>query len=133
VAIPYGTTDLGLIRALPAWQDAAGIAKGAVLRRIGIDPGTVARIIQTRAAHAGFDSRLLGSHRLKRGVLSTGMARGVHPTRLKQLGRHKSYSVHSVYLELGDLATLAMNETEPPSAAPDEASAKPARPHGFYR
>jgi hypothetical protein len=30
------------------------------------------------------------------------MARGVHPTRLKQLGRHKSYAVLDGYLEFGD-------------------------------
>jgi hypothetical protein len=59
----------------------------------------VARIIQTRAARAGFDPALLGGHSRKRGALSTGMARGVHPTRLKQLGRHKSYAVLDVYLE----------------------------------
>ena len=46
-----------------------------------IDPGTVAR---------------------KRGAMTTGMDRGVHPTRLKQLGRHKSYAVLDEYLELGD-------------------------------
>jgi hypothetical protein len=69
---------------------------------MAIDAGTVARIIQSRAARAGFDPALLGGHSLKRGALSTGMARGVHPTRLKQLGRHKSYAVLDVYLELGD-------------------------------
>ena len=69
---------------------------------IAIDAGTVPRIIQTRAARAGFDPALLGGHSLKRGALSTGMARGVHPTRLKQLGRHKSYVVLDVYLELGE-------------------------------
>jgi hypothetical protein len=51
---------------------------------MAIDAGTVARIIQSRAARAGFDPALLGGHSLKRGALSTGMARGVHPTRLKQ-------------------------------------------------
>ena len=30
------------------------------------------------------------------------MDRGVHPTRLKQLGRHRSYAVLDAYLELGD-------------------------------
>jgi hypothetical protein len=56
------------------------------LPRVGhaaTDAGSVARIIQARA-------------------LSTGMDRGVHPTRLKQLGRHKSYAVLDAYLELGD-------------------------------
>ena len=44
----------------------------------------------------------MGGHSLKRGALTTGMDRGVHPTRLKQLGRHKSYAVLDDYLELGD-------------------------------
>jgi hypothetical protein len=75
------------------------------LPRVGsmaIDAGTVARIIQARAARAGFDARLLGGHSLKRGALSTGMDRNIHPTRLKQLGRHKTYAVLDAYLELGD-------------------------------
>ncbi|HKM62021.1 MAG TPA: hypothetical protein VJY39_05975 [Acidisphaera sp.] len=67
-----------------------------------IDASTVARIVQARAAKAGFDPAVLGGHSLKRGALSTGMDPGVHPTRLKQLGRHRSYAVLDVYLELGD-------------------------------
>ena len=46
--------------------------------------------------------RALGGHSLKRGALTTGMDRGVHPTRLEQLGPHKSYAVLDEYLELGD-------------------------------
>ncbi len=34
--------------------------------------------------------------------MTTGMDRGVHPTRLKQLGRHKTYAVLDTYLEFGD-------------------------------
>jgi hypothetical protein len=30
------------------------------------------------------------------------MDQGVHPTRLKQLGRHKSYAVLDNYLQFGD-------------------------------
>jgi hypothetical protein len=122
VAILYGSTELCPVRALRRWQDEAGITEGAVFRRIwtpphgrdgrntplprlgsmAIDAGTVARIIQARAAAGGFDPAALGGHSLKRGALSTGMARGVHPTRLKQLGRHKIYAVLDAYLELGD-------------------------------
>lgn len=124
VAVPYGATELCPVRALRRWQDAAGITEGAVFRRIwrpptrrkpgeaprpcpvvgtaAIDAGTVARIVKARAAAAGFDPRALGGHSLKRGALTTGMDRGVHPTRLKQLGRHKSYAVLDEYLELGD-------------------------------
>ena len=68
---------------------------------MAIDAGTVAHIVKARAA-AGFDPRALGGHSLKRGALTTGIDRGVHPTRLKQLGRHKSYAVLDDYLELGD-------------------------------
>ncbi|MDC6684852.1 hypothetical protein N4Q63_27670, partial [Leclercia adecarboxylata] len=67
-----------------------------------IEPRTVARIIQARAKAAGFDPASLGGHSLKRGALTTGMDRGVHPTRLKRLGRHKSYKVLDEYLEQGD-------------------------------
>ena len=124
IAIPYGTTELCPVRALRRLQDATGISDGPVFRRIwlpppgrdgrqtplpcpvvgtaAIDPGTVARIVQARAAAAGFDRAALGGHSLKRGALTTGMQRGVHPTRLKQLGRHKSYAVLDEYLELGD-------------------------------
>jgi integrase len=122
VAIPYGRTELCPVRALRQWQLAAGITDGPVFRRIwtpprgrsghntplprvgyaAIDAGTVARIVQARAKAAGFDPDVLGGHSLKRGALSTGMEHGIHPTRLKQLGRHKSYAVLDVYLELGD-------------------------------
>jgi len=73
-----------------------------VVGTAAIDAGTVARIVKARAATAGFDPRMLGGHSLKRGALTTGMDRGVHPTRLKQLGRHKSYAVLDEYLKLGD-------------------------------
>ena len=123
VAIPYGTTTLCPVRALRRWQEAAGITEGALFRRIWspptrvpsngslpcpvvgteeIDPGTVARIVKKRATAAGFDERELSGHSLKRGAMTTGMDRGVHPTRLKQLGRHKSYAVLDEYLQMGD-------------------------------
>ncbi len=124
VAIPYGTTALCPVRALRRWQEAAGITEGPVFRRIwlppsrarapdatrpgpvlgedAIDAGTVARIVKARARAAGFDPALLGGHSLKRGAMTTGMDRGVHPTRLKQLGRHKTYAVLDTYLEFGD-------------------------------
>jgi len=72
-----------------------------VLGTAAIDPRIVARIVQGCAATAGFDPAALGGHSLKRGELTTGMDRGVHPTRLKQLGRHKSYAVLDEYLEVG--------------------------------
>ena len=120
VALPLGTTELCPVRALRRWQDAAGLTDGPLFRRIWIpparggiprpptvgtqpiDPRTVARIVQARAAAAGFDAATLGGHSLKRGALTTGMDLGVHPARLKRLGRHRSYAVMDAYLEHGD-------------------------------
>ena len=120
VALPLGTTALCPVRALRRWQDAAGLTDGPLFRRIWrpparggiprpatvgtqpIDGRTVARIVQARAAAAGDDPAALGGHSLKRGALTTGMDLGVHPARLKRLGRHRSYAVLDDYLEHGD-------------------------------
>ena len=123
VALPYGATQLCPVRALRLWLEVSNITEGPVFRRLwqtparhlvpgmvpvcvvgtaAIDPRSVARIIQARAAAAGFDATRMGGHSLKRGALTTGMDRGVHPTRLKQFGRHKSYAVLDEYLEMGE-------------------------------
>ena len=72
VAIPYDSTELCPVRALRQWQLAAGIAEGPLFRRIwtpprgrtgyntplprvgyaAIDAGTIARVVQARAARA---------------------------------------------------------------------------------
>jgi hypothetical protein len=53
---------------------------------------------------------VLGSHSLKRGALNTAKDLRVHPARLKQLGRHKSYAPLAAYIEEGDLfADNALN------------------------
>ncbi len=123
VPLPYGQTELCPVRALTAWLEAAGISTGPVFRRIwlpkltrsgeppalpriGTQPitsWTVAAIVQARATDAGFGGRDFGGHSLKRGALTTGMERGVHPADLKRLGRHKSFDVLGEYLEFGDL------------------------------
>ncbi len=123
VALPYGVTRHCPVRALRRWLIAAQITSGPVFRRIwptparfltpgqtthyvvgsaAIEPRTVARIIQGRATLAELDGRRMGGHSLKRGALTTGMERGVHASRLKQLGRHKSYAVLDEYLEQGE-------------------------------
>ena len=76
------------------------------LPRIGGDALTaraIADIVQARAVAAGFGRRDLGGHSLKRGALTTGMERGIHPAKLERLGRHKSFDVLGEYLEFGDL------------------------------
>lgn len=122
VPLPFGERGLCPVRAIGAWRAAAAIAEGALFRRIwaapdprpgtppppprigaaAIDARTVARVVQARAAAAGLPAGALGGHSLKRGALTTGMDRGVHPARLKRLGRHRSYAVLDEYLEHGD-------------------------------
>ena len=133
VPLPYGDTELCPVHALEAWLQAAGLTAGPVFRRIwlpprpktvtapdappagrpvpprprigatAITPQTVAQVVQARAVAAGFGVRDLGGHSLKRGALTTGMERGIHPAQLKRLGRHKSFDVLGEYLEFGDL------------------------------
>jgi hypothetical protein len=132
VGIPYGGSDLCPVRALARWREAAGITAGPVFRRIwatprpknpppgwtpthvvgwqALDPGSLARIVNARGAAAGFDPTVLGGHSLKRGALNTARDLRVHPARLKQLGRHKSYAALAAYIEEGDLfADNALN------------------------
>ena len=55
---------------------------------MAITPQTFVQIVQARAVAAGFGLCDLGGHSLERGALTTGMERGVHPAKLKRLGRH---------------------------------------------
>lgn len=122
VPLPYGRTELCPVRALTAWLTAAAITEGPVFRRIWVPPAppdsptalprlggspltprSIARIVQTRAAAAGFGRLEFGGHSLKRGALTTGMAQRAHAVQLKRLGRHKSFDVLGEYLEFGDL------------------------------
>jgi integrase len=123
VPLPYGKTELCPVRALARWLDAVAITDGPVFRRIwlapqaspdappplpaigaeALTPRSIARIVQARAAAAGFTAREFGGHSLKRGALSTGMAAGAHAAQLKRLGRHKSFDVLGEYLEFGNL------------------------------
>jgi integrase len=123
VPLPYGKTELCPVRALARWLDAAAITDGPVFRRLwlpaqaapdappprpqigaeALTPRSIARIVQARAAAAGFAPREFAGHSLKRGALSTGMQAGAHAAQLKRLGRHKSFDVLGEYLEFGNL------------------------------
>lgn len=125
VGVPYGSSELCPVRALKRWLQAAGISQGALFRRIwatprpkeasadwrpihvvgnaAVDPGTIARIVKARGAAAGYDRDVLAGHSLKRGAMNTAKDRRVHPARLKQLGRHRSYATLATYIEEGDL------------------------------
>jgi hypothetical protein len=58
---------------------------------------------QGRGDAAGFDPAALSGHSLKRGAMNTAKDRRVHPSQLKQLGRHANYATLGAYLDEGDL------------------------------
>ncbi len=123
VPLPYGRTELCPVRALSRWIEVAAITEGPIFRRIWLPPQinpdappplpalgnealttrSIGRIVQARAAGAGFVARDFGGHSLKRGALTTGMEQNAHPAQLKRLGRHKSFDMLGEYLEFGDL------------------------------
>ena len=121
VALPRGRTELCPVRAIARWREAAGITEGPLFRRIwrtptrnenqvpihvvghgAMDSGSVARMLKGRIAAAGFDASVFSGHSLRRGVLNEGLNLGVHPKRLKDHARHKSYAALDEYLERGD-------------------------------
>ena len=88
------------------WTPPAPPDRPPPLPRLGAAPLTarsIARIVQARAAAAGFGRLEFGGHSLKRGALTTGMNQKAHAVQLKRLGRHKTFDVLGEYLEFGDL------------------------------
>ena len=130
VPLPYGRTELCPVRVLARWLDTGAITDGPVFRRLwlpaqvapdappplpaistkALPPRSIARIVQARAAAAGFAGHEFGDYSLKRGALSTGMQAGAHAARLKRLGRHKSLDVLGEYL--GTAASLGVRGPE---------------------
>jgi len=66
-------------------------------------PCSIARVIQFRAALAGFTPKDFAGHSLKRGAPKTGMQRGAHPGHFKRLGRHMGFGVFGEHQEPRDL------------------------------
>ena len=99
VPLPYGDTELCPVHALGRWLQAAGLTDGPVFRRIWFPPragrppspapiGAAAITAHRRPGRPGprrrgrLCLRDLGGHSLKRGALTTGMERGIHPAKL---------------------------------------------------
>ena len=103
---PAADRDIGQAEVRDAAATRSAEATSPIRPHIGplaITPQTVSLVVQARARAAGFRLGDLGGHSLKRGALTTGMDRGVHPAALKRLGRHKTFEVLGEYLEFGDL------------------------------
>jgi hypothetical protein len=95
-----------------------------------IDTGTVACTSRAAPPRQASTARCSAAAASSAGVLSTGMARGVHLTRLTQLGHHKSYAMPEAHTELG-----APFETSRPPAYRESLArtSAVADPHGSER
>jgi integrase len=115
VAIPRGEIACP-VAALRAWLDAAGIAEGAIFRRIfnrraqrltdrRLAPRNVAAIVKQGAARLGFDPSTFGGHSLRSGLVTTAVKRGVNLMKICDQTGHKSLEMLRVYSRDAELFT----------------------------
>ncbi len=97
--------------ALSDWLAASGITEGYLFRAItkggkvtdsGIQPKTVARIVQKRAAMAGLDPRLFGGHSLRSGFVTEAGMQGKPMGDIMALSGHRTVSVVTGYYQAGN-------------------------------
>jgi site-specific recombinase XerD len=107
VAIPRGEIACP-VAALRAWLDAAGIAEGAIFRRIfnrrnqrvtdrRLAARNVASVVKAGAAKLGFDPSSFGGHSLRSGLVTTAVKRGVNLMKICDQTGHKSLEMLRVY------------------------------------
>ena len=97
--------------ALADWIAAAGIVDGHLFRGItrggkvmetGIQPITVARIIQKRAIKAGLDPMLFGGHSLRSGFVTEAGMQGKPLGDIMALSGHRTVAVVNGYYQAGN-------------------------------
>jgi integrase len=93
------------------WLSASGITEGYLFRAItrgdrvtdsGIQPITVARIVQKRAAMAGLDPRLFAGHSLRSGFVTEAGTQGRPMGDIMALSGHRTVSVVTGYYQAGN-------------------------------
>ena len=129
VWLPAGQTDLCPVTALESWLAAAEISDGPLFRRLWrlplprirkgakrklvadryrigtnpIDTDSIALVVKKWTGLAGLDGAAFAGHSLRRGAISSGVAQGIHITRLKQFSGHASLKSLEEYVELDEL------------------------------
>ena len=96
------------VELLEAWLEAAGITEGFVFRRLTrcgtrarpepMADQAVARIVQARAAAAGYDRTEYAGHSLRAGFLTSAARAGASIFKMKEVSRHKSLDVLAGYV-----------------------------------
>jgi hypothetical protein len=79
----------------------------AIAREIGFIPrgstDWIALVVKNWTGIAGLDAAAFAGHSLRRGAISSGVAQGIHITRLKQFSGHASLKSLEEYVELDEL------------------------------
>ena len=92
------------------WLSASGIDDGYLFRAItrsgrvtgsGIEPVTVARIVQKRSAMAGLDPKLFGGHSLRSGFVTEAGMQGKPMGDIMAFSGHRTVSAVTGYYQAG--------------------------------
>lgn len=111
IAIPEGSR-IRPKALLLAWMAAAGHGEGPLFRRLSrldsltlapMSDRAIARLVQHRAAAAGYDPTQFAGHSLRAGFLTEGAAQGATIFKLQEVSRHKSIQVLSDYVRNAEL------------------------------
>jgi site-specific recombinase XerD len=110
IAIPYGKQLVTCpVRALQTWQQAAGVAQGALFRAISrhggvggaLSPIDVARIVKKAAHAAGYDPARFAGHSLRAGLATSAAAAGCPERVIMMTTGHKSEKMVRRYIRSG--------------------------------
>lgn len=111
IAIPEGRR-LRPKALLEAWLDRAGITGGFLFRRLDargavtaapMSDRAVARLVQARAAAAGYDPARFAGHSLRAGFLTAAAQAGASVFKMREVSRHKSLQVLADYVRDAEL------------------------------
>ena len=111
IAIPEGRR-LRPKALLEAWLGRAGVAEGFVFRRLTavgaataapMSDRAIARLVQARAAAAGYDAVAFAGHSLRAGFLTAAARTGASVFKMREVSRHKSMQVLADYVRDAEL------------------------------
>ncbi len=111
IAIPEGRR-LRPKALLGAWLERGDITNGFLFRRLGagsmvttapMSDRAVARLVQARAAAAGYDAAAFAGHSLRAGFLTAAARAGASVFKMREVSRHKSMQVLADYVRDAEL------------------------------
>jgi len=112
VGIPRGTGASCPVAAVEAWRAAAGIASGALFRRVDrhgrllgarLSAQAVGLVLQHRLAERGIDAAEYGGHSLRAGLATSAARAGKSERAIQQQTGHRSLTILRRYIRDGNL------------------------------